>query len=74
MIQVPHPRSLPAVIKIRKQRPASRRPSALTDGTTDIGDFQYVIFNLVTAVYFVAEFVRPKARKAFRSSLTRFWA
>ena len=29
------------------------------DGTTDIGDFQYVIFNLVTAVYFVAEFVRP---------------
>lgn len=32
------------------------------DGTTDIGDFQYVIFNLVTAVYFVAEFVRPSSR------------
>lgn len=29
------------------------------DGTTDIGDFQYVIFNLLTAIYFVAEFVRP---------------
>jgi hypothetical protein len=29
------------------------------DGTTDIGDFQYVIFNLVTAVYFVAQFVKP---------------
>ncbi len=29
------------------------------DGTTDIGDFQYVVFNLLTAVYFVAEFVRP---------------
>ena len=32
------------------------------DGTTDIGDFQYVIFNLVTAVYFVAEFVRPSSQ------------
>ncbi len=32
------------------------------DGTTDIGDFQYVIFNLVTAVYFVAEFVRPSVQ------------
>jgi hypothetical protein len=29
------------------------------DGTTDIGDFQYLIFNLVTAVYFVAQFVNP---------------
>jgi len=29
------------------------------DGTTDIGDFQYMIFNLVTATFFVAEFVRP---------------
>jgi hypothetical protein len=29
------------------------------DDTTDIGDFQYVIFNLLTAAYFVAEFVRP---------------
>jgi hypothetical protein len=29
------------------------------DGTTDIGDFQYMIFNLVTAVYFVAQFVHP---------------
>jgi hypothetical protein len=32
------------------------------DGTTDIGDFQYVIFNLVTAVFFVAEFVRPSSQ------------
>jgi len=32
------------------------------DGTTDIGDFQYVIFNLVTAVYFVAEFARPSVQ------------
>lgn len=29
------------------------------DGTTDIGDFQYVIFNLITAVYFVTQFVNP---------------
>lgn len=29
------------------------------DQTTDIGDLQYVIFNLITAVYFVAEFVKP---------------
>ena len=29
------------------------------DGTTDIGDFQYMIFNLVAAVYFVVQFVRP---------------
>ena len=29
------------------------------DGTTDIGDFQYLIFNLVTAVYFVAQFLNP---------------
>jgi hypothetical protein len=29
------------------------------DGTTDIGDFQYLIFNLITAVYFVTQFVHP---------------
>jgi hypothetical protein len=29
------------------------------DGTTDIGDFQYMIFNLITAVYFVVQFVHP---------------
>jgi hypothetical protein len=29
------------------------------DETTDIGDFQYVIFNLITAVYFVVKFVKP---------------
>jgi hypothetical protein len=29
------------------------------DGTTDIGDFQYVIFNLVTAAYFVSQFLNP---------------
>jgi hypothetical protein len=27
------------------------------DGTTDIGDFQYVVFNLITAAYFVATFI-----------------
>jgi hypothetical protein len=31
------------------------------DGTTDIADFQYVIFNLITAVFFVANFVKPTA-------------
>lgn len=29
------------------------------DQSTDIGDFQYMLFNLVTAVYFVAQFVHP---------------
>lgn len=29
------------------------------DGATDIGDFQYVIFNLLTAIYFVTRFLRP---------------
>lgn len=29
------------------------------DGTTDIGDFQYLIFNVVTGVYFVARFLSP---------------
>jgi hypothetical protein len=31
------------------------------DGSTDIADFQYVIFNLITAAYFVARFLRPDA-------------
>ena len=29
------------------------------DQTTDIGDFQYVLFNLITAVYFVVQFIQP---------------
>ena len=29
------------------------------DGSTDIGDFQYMIFNLVAAVYFVSQFLGP---------------
>ena len=29
------------------------------DGNTDIADFQYMIFNLITAAYFVARFLRP---------------
>ena len=29
------------------------------DGTTDIGDFQYMIFNLVLGAYFVAQFLNP---------------
>ena len=28
------------------------------DGTTDIGDFQYVVFNLITAAVFVGAFLR----------------
>lgn len=30
------------------------------DGSTDLADFQYLVFNLITAVYFVAEFLSPK--------------
>jgi hypothetical protein len=29
------------------------------DGTTDIGDFQYLIFNLLAATYFVVQFIEP---------------
>jgi hypothetical protein len=29
------------------------------DGTTDVGDFQYLIFNLITAAYFVSQFIKP---------------
>ncbi len=29
------------------------------DGSTDIGDFQYLVFNLVTAVYFASQFLNP---------------
>lgn len=29
------------------------------DGTTDIADFQYLIFNLITAAYFVTQFLNP---------------
>jgi hypothetical protein len=44
-----------------KQSAASRVAQIFSadDQTTDIGDFQYVIFNLITAVYFVTEFVKP---------------
>ena len=31
------------------------------DGTTDIGDFQYLVFNIITAAYFVVNFVKPEA-------------
>ena len=30
------------------------------DNTTDLGDFQYLIFNLITAVYFVSQFLSPR--------------
>ncbi|HEX8976870.1 MAG TPA: IPT/TIG domain-containing protein [Solirubrobacteraceae bacterium] len=30
------------------------------DGSTDVADFQYLIFNLITAVYFASEFLQPK--------------
>jgi len=44
-----------------KQSAASRIAQIFSadDQTTDIGDFQYVIFNLITAVYFVTQFVKP---------------
>ncbi|MEA2210506.1 MAG: hypothetical protein QOF83_454 [Solirubrobacteraceae bacterium] len=29
------------------------------DGSTDVADFQYLIFNLITAAYFVSEFLKP---------------
>ena len=29
------------------------------DGSTDIADFQYLIFNLITGVYFVTQFLKP---------------
>jgi hypothetical protein len=29
------------------------------DGTTDIGDFQYMVFNVIAAAYFVVQFVNP---------------
>ena len=47
-----------------KQGTASRIAQIFSadDQTTDIGDFQYVIFNLITAVYFVAEFVKPSTQ------------
>ena len=32
------------------------------DGATDIGDFQYLIFNVITAVYFVAQFLHPDGK------------
>ena len=30
------------------------------DGTTDLGDFQYLVFNLITALYFVSQFLDPR--------------
>ena len=41
-------------------QPVSRRVAQIfsaDDNTTDIGDFQYVIFNIIAATYFVAEFL-----------------
>jgi hypothetical protein len=51
--------------KAPKPKSGSPRISRVTeifsadDGTTDIGDFQYLIFNLITAVYFVTQFLHP---------------
>jgi hypothetical protein len=52
--------------KTTKPKPGRPNPFAriteifsADDGTTDLGDFQYLIFNLITAVYFVAQFVKP---------------
>jgi hypothetical protein len=48
-----------------KSTTASQRIARVTeifsadDGTTDVGDFQYLIFNLITAVYFVTQFLHP---------------
>jgi hypothetical protein len=40
---------------------AVRLAEIFTDdaGATDIGDFQYLVFNLVTGVYFVTQFLHP---------------
>ena len=47
-----------------KQSVASRVAQIFSadDQTTDLGDFQYMIFNLVTAVYFVTQFVQPSTQ------------
>lgn len=51
--------------KKAKPKSGAQRISRVTevfsadDGTTDIGDFQYVIFNLITAIYFVTQFLHP---------------
>jgi hypothetical protein len=56
----------PSGFKTTKKRQKGFHPFArlaeifsADDGTTDIGDFQYLIFNLVTGVYFVAQFLNP---------------
>ena len=47
-----------------KQNAAARVAQIFSadDQTTDIGDFQYVIFNLITAVFFVTQFVEPSTQ------------
>lgn len=30
------------------------------NGTTDLADFQYLVFNLITAAYFISQFLNPK--------------
>lgn len=47
-----------------KQSAAARAAQIFSadDQTTDIGDFQYVIFNVITAAYFVTQFVAPSTQ------------
>ncbi len=60
----------PTAVKTVKQSTPGGWPHRLTshvaeifssdDGSTDVADFQYLIFNLITATYFVSEFLRPR--------------
>lgn len=55
----------PTAVKTQKPQGRSSLRSRIAeifsadDGTTDVADFQYMIFNLITAAYFVARFLRP---------------
>jgi hypothetical protein len=55
----------PTAVKTVKQSTKSGLRSRIAeifssdDGNTDIADFQYLVFNLITAAYFVSRFLRP---------------
>lgn len=55
----------PTAVKTVKQNTKSGLRSRIAeifssdDGSTDIADFQYLVFNLITAAYFVSRFLRP---------------
>jgi hypothetical protein len=56
--------SATAVKTVKQSTDSGLRPRiaeifSADDGSTDIADFQYMIFNLITAAYFVARFLKP---------------